>query len=92
MTRPEQLMFLGSLLLFFQDVSRRGIDPTCTELNNPDLSMPVDRFVRGFPSCDLLRASTFIESAIRSIERNASPLLVMTGLTAELKGILAGKT
>jgi DNA polymerase-3 subunit delta' len=92
MSRPEQVLFLGALLLFFQDVSRRGVAASCPELNNPDIALSVDRFVRGFPSSDLLRASSVIEEAIRSIERNANTLLVMAGLTTELKMILAGKS
>ncbi|NTU93884.1 MAG: DNA polymerase III subunit [Chlorobiaceae bacterium] len=91
LSRPEQLMFLGSLLLFFQDVSRRSIDADYPDLNNPDIGVSVNRFVKAFPARDLLRASTLIEEAIRSIERNASTILVMTGLTAELKRVLAGK-
>lgn len=90
-SRPEQLMFLGSMLLFFQDVARRGADPSCPEINNPDIGVSVDRFVKAFPARDLLRASSVIEEAIRSIERNASVLLVMAGLTSELKKVLAGK-
>lgn len=88
LTRPEQLIFLDSLLLFFQDVTRRSIDPVFPELNNPDISDSTNRFVKAFPDRDLHRASTVIEEAMRSIERNASVLLVMAGLTAELRGIL----
>jgi DNA polymerase-3 subunit delta' len=88
LSRPEQVMFLGSLLLFFQDVSRRSINPAIMDLNNPDIAESVSRFVKAFPDRDLHRASTVIEEAIRSIERNASPLLVMAAATAELKGIL----
>ncbi len=91
LSRPEQILFLGSLLLFFQDVSRRGVSPACQELNNPDIALSVDRFVRGFPSRDLLRASSVIEEAMRSIERNANVLLIMAGLTTELKRILGGR-
>ena len=85
LSRPEQLLFLSSLLLFFQDVARRTASPSCPELNNPDIAVSVDRFVRGFPSCDMLRAASVVEEAIRSIERNASVLLVMAGLVSELK-------
>ncbi|NTU67942.1 MAG: DNA polymerase III subunit delta' [Chlorobiaceae bacterium] len=88
LSRAEQLMFLGSLLLFFQDVARRSASPSCPELNNPDIAVSIDRFVKGFPSRDLHRASSLIEEAIRSIERNANVTLVMAGLAAELKGIL----
>jgi DNA polymerase III subunit delta' len=92
LSRPEQILFLGALLLFFQDVSRRGVSSSFPDLNNPDIALSIDRFVRGFPSRDLLRASSVIEEAMRSIERNANTLLVMAGLTAELKGILAGRS
>ena len=88
LTRPEQLMFLGSLLLFFQDVARRGASPSCPELNNLDIAISVDRFVKGFPARDLLRASTVVEEALRSIERNANVTLVMAGLAVELKEVL----
>ena len=88
LSRSEQVMFLESLLLFFQDVTRRSIDPSFPELNNPDISVSTDRFVKAFPDRDLHRASTVIEESIRSIERNASPLLVMAAATVELKGIL----
>lgn len=91
LSRPEQVMFLGSLLLFFQDVARRSAAPACPDLNNPDISVSIDRFVRAFPARDLLKASTAIEEAIRSIERNASVVLVMAGLTVELKSILGKK-
>ncbi len=87
-SRPEQLMFLGALLLFFQDVLRRGVSPSCPEINNPDIALAVDRFVKGFPSRDLLRASSSIESAVRSVERNAATLPVMAGLTIELRRVL----
>jgi DNA polymerase-3 subunit delta' len=90
-TRTEQLIFLDALLLFFQDVTRRTIDRAFPELNNPDIAENTDRFVKAFPNRDLYRASTVIEEAMRSIERNASVLLVMAGLTAELRGILQGK-
>ncbi|NTU52962.1 MAG: DNA polymerase III subunit delta' [Chlorobiaceae bacterium] len=88
LSRPEQIIFLDSLLLFFQDVTRRSIDSAFPELNNPDLSDSTNRFVKGFPGKDLYRASTVIEEAMRSLERNASILLVMAGMTAELRGIL----
>jgi DNA polymerase III subunit delta' len=90
-TRTEQLIFLDSLLLFFQDVTRRAIDTDFPELNNPDIAGNTNRFVKAFPNRDLYRASTVIEEAMRSINRNASVLLVMAGLTAELRGILQAK-
>jgi DNA polymerase III subunit delta' len=90
-SRTEQLIFLDALLLFFQDVTRRAIDPAFPELNNPDIADSTDRFVKAFPNRDLYRASTSIEEAMRSINRNASVILVMAGLTAELRGILQAK-
>jgi len=90
-TRTEQLIFLDALLLFFQDVTRRSIAPAFAELNNPDISDSTDRFVKAFPNRDLYRASTVIEEAMRSLERNASVLLVIAGMTAELREILQGK-
>lgn len=90
-SRTEQLIFLDALLLFFQDVTRRAIDPAFPELNNPDIAESTNRFVKAFPNRDLYRASTVIEEAMRAINRNASVLLVMAGLTAELRGILQGK-
>lgn len=90
-SRTKQLIFLDALLLFFQDVTRRAIDPTFPELNNPDIAESTNRFVKAFPNRDLYQASTAIEEAMRSINRNASVLLVMAGLTAELRGILQGK-
>lgn len=91
LSRPEQLIFLDSLLLFFQDVTRRSIDSDFPELNNPDISDSTDRFVKGFPGKDLYRASSIIEEAMRSLERNASVLLVMAAMTAELREILGKK-
>jgi DNA polymerase-3 subunit delta' len=88
LTRQELVMFLASLLLFFQDVFHRSIDPAFNPLNNPDIAIAVDRFVKGFPKRDLYRVSEVTEEAIRAIERNANPLLVMAGVTVELKRIL----
>lgn len=90
-SRTEQLIFLDALLLFFQDVTRRSIDPAFPELNNPDIAESTNRFVKAFPNRDLYQASTAIEEAMRSINRNASVILVMAAMTAELRGILQGK-
>ncbi len=89
LSRSELTLFIGALLLFFQDVTHRRIDPAFEGLNNPDITDSVDRFAKNFPAADFLLISTAAEEAIRSIERNASPLLVMAGLSAELKGLLA---
>jgi DNA polymerase-3 subunit delta' len=91
LSRTEQLIFLDSLLLFFQDVTRRAIDTDFPELNNPDIADSTNRFVKAFPGQDLHRASTVIEEAMQAINRNASVLLVMAGLTAELRRILQAK-
>jgi DNA polymerase-3 subunit delta' len=88
LSRYDLVIFLASLLLFFQDVCHRRIDPAFTGINNPDIAVSVDRFVRGFPHCDLYGISSVTEEAIRSIERNANPLLVLAGFTAEIKALL----
>ncbi|MEI6756747.1 MAG: DNA polymerase III subunit delta' [Chlorobium sp.] len=88
MSRSELTLFLAALLLFFQDANHRRIDPGFQELNNPDISDAIDRFAKNFPNPDFFRISTIAEDAIRAIERNASPLLVMTSFTAEIKGLL----
>ena len=88
MSRTELTLFLAALLLFFQDANHRRINPDYQELNNPDISDAIDRFAKNFPNPDFIRISTIAEEAIRAIERNASPLLVMTNFTAEIKGLL----
>ena len=88
MSRTELTLFLAALLLFFQDANHRRINPDYQELNNPDISDAIDRFAKNFPNPDFFRISTIAEEAIRAIERNASPLLVMTNFTAEIKGLL----
>jgi DNA polymerase-3 subunit delta' len=87
-SRPELVMFLSSLLLFFQDVLHRTLDPGFPDLNNPDITASVDRFVKGFPGRDLYRASSLTEEAIRAIQGNASPLLVLAAYTVEIKTLL----
>ncbi|MEI8032089.1 MAG: DNA polymerase III subunit delta' [Chlorobiaceae bacterium] len=89
LSRSELTLFIGALLLFFQDVTHRQINPAFEGLNNPDITDSVDRFAKNFPGADFLLISTAAEEAIRSIERNANPLLVMAALTAELKDLLA---
>ena len=91
MSRTELTLFLAALLLFFQDANHRRINPDYQELNNPDISDAIDRFAKNFPNPDFFRISTIAEEAIRAIERNASPLLVMTSFTAEIKGLLLRK-
>ena len=91
LSRSELTLFLAALLLFFQDANHRRINPDFQELNNPDISDAIDRFAKNFPNPDYFRISTIAEEAIRAIERNASPLLVMTSFTAEIKGLLLRK-
>ncbi len=88
LSRGELTLFLAALLLFFQDVNHRSIKPDFQELNNPDISDAIDRFVKNFPNPDFFQISTITEEAIRAIERNASPLLVMASFTATIKGVL----
>ena len=87
-SRSELTLFLAALLLFFLDVNHRRIKPDFQELNNPDIADAIDRFVKNFPNPDFFKISTITEEAIRSIERNANPLLVMASFTAEIKGLL----
>ncbi len=91
LSRGDLTLFLASLLLFFQDANHRRINPDFQELNNPDISDAIDRFAKNFPNPDFFRISTITEEAIRAIERNASPLLVMAAFTAEIKGLLLRK-
>jgi DNA polymerase-3 subunit delta' len=88
LSRSELSLFLAALLLFFQDVNHRRIKPDFQELNNPDISDAIDRFVKNFPNPDFFQISTITEEAIRAIERNASPLLVMASFTADIKALL----
>lgn len=84
LSKTELTLFLGALLLFFQDVNHRRIDPGFQRLNNPDIVTPIDRFARNFPNSDFFAISTITEEAIRAINRNASPLLVLSAWTAEI--------
>ncbi|EAT59696.1 DNA polymerase III subunit [Chlorobium ferrooxidans] len=88
LTRSELTLFLGALLLFFQDINHRKIVPEFAELNNPDITDSIDRFARNFPHADFFTISTLTEEAIRTIERNASPLLVMASYTSEIRRLL----
>ncbi len=88
LSRSDLTLFLAALLLFFQDANHRRINPDFQELNNPDISDAIDRFAKNFPNPDFFQISTITEEAIRAIERNASPLLVMTSFTSEIKGLL----
>jgi len=91
LSRGDLVLFLAALLLFFQDANHRRINADFQELNNPDISDAVNRFAKNFPNPDFFRISTLTEEAIRAIERNASPLLVMASFTAEIKGLLLRK-
>ncbi|MGB7511155.1 MAG: DNA polymerase III subunit delta' [Pelodictyon phaeoclathratiforme] len=88
LSRSDLTLFLAALLLFFQDANHRRINPDFQELNNPDISEAINRFAKNFPNPDYFQISTITEEAIRAIERNASPLLVMASFTAEIKGLL----
>jgi DNA polymerase III subunit delta' len=88
LSRGDLTLFLAALLLFFQDANHLRINPDFQELNNPDISDAINRFAKNFPNPDYFRISTITEEAIRAIERNASPLLVMASYTAEIKGLL----
>jgi DNA polymerase-3 subunit delta' len=85
LSRSEQTLFLSSLLLFFQDVNHRLIDPGFPRLNNPDIADSVDRFAKNFARPDFLNISAITEDAIRALERNANPLLVMASFTSGIK-------
>jgi DNA polymerase III subunit delta' len=88
LSRGDLTLFLDALLLFFQDANHRRINPDFQELNNPDISEAINRFAKNFPDTDFFQISTIAEEAIRAIDRNASPLLVMASFTAKIKGLL----
>lgn len=88
LSRNDLTLFLAALLLFFQDANHRRINPDFQELNNPDISDAVNRFAKNFPNTDFFQISTIAEDAIRSIERNANPLLVMAAFTVGIRKLL----
>ena len=88
LSRGDLTLFLASLLLFFQDANHRSIKPDFQELNNPDITNAIDRFTKNFPKPDFFQISTVTEDAIRAIDRNANPLLVMASFTANIKALL----
>ncbi len=88
LSRGDLTLFLASLLLFFQDTNHRSINPDFQELNNPDITKAIDRFAKNFPNPDFFQISTVTEDAIRAIDRNANPLLVMASFTANIKALL----
>ena len=88
LSRGDLTLFLASLLLFFQDANHRSINPDFQELNNPDITNAIDRFTKNFPNPDFFKISTVTEDAIRAIDRNANPLLVMASFTANIKALL----
>jgi DNA polymerase-3 subunit delta' len=88
LSRSELTLFFAALLLFFQDINHRRIVPDFQELNNPDITDSIDRFAKNFPHADFFAISTLTEEAIRTIEHNASPLLVMASFTAEIRRLL----
>lgn len=87
--KQEIVALLSSLLLFFQDIHHRTIDPGWTSFNNPDLRETINRFVRNFPDPDFFALSTATEEAIRSIQRNVNPLLTLSAYSIRLKQLLA---
>ncbi len=86
--KQELVALLGSLLLFFQDIRHKTIDPDWQSLNNPDLSDAVNRFAQNFPNPDFLELSTTTENAIRSIQRNVNPVLTLSEYAIRLKSLL----
>ena len=86
--KQEIISLLASLLLFFQDISHRKINPEWTSFNNPDLSEAIDRFVQNFTDPDFYALSTVTEEAIRSIQRNVNPLLTLAAYSIRLKNLL----
>jgi len=88
LSRSDLTLYLAALLLFFQDVNHRRINPDFQGVNNPDIIGAIDRFVKNFPNPDFFQISTITEDAIRSIERNASSLLVMASFTVNIKALL----
>ncbi|MCF8217200.1 MAG: DNA polymerase III subunit delta' [Chlorobium sp.] len=91
LSKKELTLFLGALLLFFQDINHRIIAPGYKPLNNPDIETSIDRFASNFPNPDFLAISTATEEAIRSIDRNAAPLLVLSAWTAEIRKLILAK-
>lgn len=92
LSKTELPLFLGALLLFLQDVNHRLIDPEFQTLNNPDIAASIDRFAKNFPNPDFLAISTITEEAIRAIDRNANPLLVLAAWTSEIKNLILAKS
>ena len=88
MGKQEIIALLASLLLFFQDIQHRIIDPGWKSLNNPDLGETIDRFVHNFPDPDFYALSTATEEAIRSIQRNVNPLLTLSAYVIRVKSLL----
>ena len=86
--KQEIIALLGYLLLFFQDIHHRKIDPGWTSFNNPDLVETINRFVRNFPDPDFFALSTATEEAVRSIQRNVNPLLTLSAYSIRLKNLL----
>ncbi|HED30349.1 MAG TPA: DNA polymerase III subunit [Prosthecochloris aestuarii] len=90
LSRKELVILLSSLLLFFQDINRRRIDPGWQELNNPDMETAIMRFISSFPAADFYEVSNATEKAIHALQRNANPLLTLAGYSVELKNFLTG--
>lgn len=86
--KQEIISLLASILLFFQDINHRKIDPDWTSFNNPDLGETIDRFVQNFTDPDFFALSTVTEEAIRAIQRNVNPLLTLAAYSIRLKSLL----
>ena len=90
LSRQEIASMLASLLLFFQDINHRKIDPRWEGLNNPDLESSVIRFVQNFTKPDFYEVSLETETTIRSIMRNANPFLTLSAYAIRIKQLIAG--
>ncbi|MBM3161805.1 MAG: DNA polymerase III subunit delta' [Chlorobi bacterium] len=88
LSRTDLALFFGAILLFFQDVNHRLINPGFEALNNSDIADSIDRFARNFPDPDFFGISSLTEEAIRAVERNTNPLLVLSAWTAEIRHLI----
>ncbi|UZJ40832.1 DNA polymerase III subunit delta' [Prosthecochloris sp. SCSIO W1101] len=86
--KQEIVTFLGSLLLFFQDIHHKTINPAWDSFNNPDLGTTIDRFAKSFPNPDFFAISTITEETIRAIKRNVNPLLTLSVYSIRLKNLV----
>lgn len=89
LSRPELTLFCGALLLFFQDITHRHLDPAYTALNYPDMATATDRFRTNFPNADTDAIARETEATIHALKRNANPLLVLSGYAITLKRLIS---